>query len=244
MGDVMNERQPKDKTGDHENKRKQYFERCIEWLKDHLGALWENTKTHMNEPKFWLEVLALMVVSLYTVFSGCQVQVANKTLREVQSTNRPYIFTTPKFSFPQMPKPEDFINVPVTVTIYNLGVSPALKEIHSDPVIGLDTDPETIEHMQTCSVTYPKSEGVPLPPNQSSANASGITTMTITRHLSEDERKDVIINRTKRLVVFGGVKYSGLRGAEYETIYCYSWNPQSLNENSLPWSSCSCNKMK
>jgi hypothetical protein len=166
----------------------------------------------------------------------------------MQNTNRPYVFSIPKFSFAQMPTPETVTDVPVTVAILNVGASPALNPIVSDPIVGLETDSEVIEHMRTCSVFYLEGEGTPLPPNQSLSNAgstgTGVTTHTITRHLSDDERKDVVINKTRHLFVLGGAKYTGMRGGEYETIYCYIWNPDSMKGNVFPWSVCSCNRMK
>jgi hypothetical protein len=145
-----------------------------------------------------------------------------------------------------MPTLENVTDIPVTVTVFNLGVSPALKAKTSDPIVALDTDSDMVEHMRTCSLTYPEGEGLPLPPNQSLTSGSGITTHTIVRHLSDEQRKDVVVNKTKRLIVLGGVKYSGVRGGEYETIYCYAWNPGSLNANIFPWGSvneCPCNRM-
>jgi hypothetical protein len=180
-------------------------------------------------------VIALTGI-VYAIFSGLQWASISGQLTEMQNTNRPYIFTEAKFSFTQMPTPESIRDIPITVVMKNVGVSPALKVIGSDPIVGLESDSYVAEHLRTCSVSYPSAEGVPLPPNQS--------THTITRTLSEDERKDVVINKTKHLIVIGGVKYSGVRAGDYETTYCYIWNPESLAGHTFPWSDCPCNKMK
>jgi len=182
-----------------------------------------------------------VIYSLITLGLYC---ISRQTMQEMQNTNRPYIFTTPKFSFMQMPTPENIREIPVTVYILNIGVSPSLNTINSKPIVGLETDSDVIEHTRTCSFNYPEGAGVPLPPNQSFTTGSGITTPTVTRTLSDDERKDVIIKKTKHLMVLGGVKYSGVRAGDCETTYCYIWNSESLGGHTFPWTSCPCNKMK
>jgi hypothetical protein len=58
------------------------------------------------------------------------------------------------------------------------------------------------------------------------------------RFISDDERK-LIIARKENVVVFGGVKYSGIRGGDYETKYCFKWNPEVLTDpRNAPWSTC------
>jgi hypothetical protein len=211
-----------------------------------------NENTQLSKRKFWrgyepIEkmtfVMALFAV-LYSLITLGLYYISSQALQETQSTNRPYIFTVPKFGFAQMPTVDNLRELPVTVYAWNVGVSPALKTVLSEPIVGLNTDASIVEHMRGCSVTYPEAEGAPIPPSQSFSNASGITSLTVTRTLSDDERKDVAINKTKLLVIFGGVKYSSVRGGAYETIYCYTWNPDSLARNIFPWMNCGCNKMK
>jgi len=188
-------------------------------------------------------VIALTGI-VYAIFSGLQWASIRGQLTEMQNTNRPYIFTEAKFSFTQIPTPESVRDIPITVVMTNVGVSPALKVLGGDPIVGLQSDSYVVEHLRTCAVTYPNAEGVPLPPNQPLTNGAGITSHTITRTLSEDERKDVVINKTKHLIVIGGVQYSGVRAGDYETTYCYIWNPDSLTGHTFPWSDFPCNKMK
>jgi hypothetical protein len=215
-----------------------------------------NTQKHGEnaqppKKKFWRDyesiekmtfVMAVFSV-IYSLITLGLYLISRQTMQEMQNTNRPYIFTMPKFSFQAVPTLETIGEIPVTVGILNIGVSPALQVVNSEPIVGLETDSEVGEHMRTCSFTYPQQEGLPLPPNQSFTNGSGMTAHTITRTLSDEERKE-LISQTKHLVVLGGVKYSGVRAGDYETTYCYIWNPESLKGHTLPWSNCSCNKMK
>jgi hypothetical protein len=193
-------------------------------------------------------IMIAVLTAFYVTYSRGQLTVIDGQLKEMQSANRPYIFSVAKFSFSQMPNPETVADFPVTVALINVGVAPALHPIASDPVVGLETDAEISEHMRNCSILYQGGESAPLPPNQPlkdlAKDAAGMTTHTITKHLTEDERKDVIINKTRHLFVLGGIKYSGMRGGEYESTYCYIWNPESMKANVFPWSMCTCNRMK
>jgi hypothetical protein len=67
----MNESKPnKDQAGQHQRERKQYFENLNNWRKEYLSAAWKDVKEEAHKGKFWLEVLAFLVLLAYTVFSG------------------------------------------------------------------------------------------------------------------------------------------------------------------------------
>jgi hypothetical protein len=88
-----------------------------------------------------------------------------------------------------------------------------------------------------------------LPPGQGQAlnnggNGTGVTAFDAHRYLAEDARANVFVKKTSHIVVFGGIKYTGLRGAEYETIYDYIWDPDSLKSTVVPYHIGPCNTVK
>ena len=99
-----------------------------------MNAEGHETEAQKSTKRFWRDwqpiekmtfVMAVFAViySLITLGLYC---VSRQTMKEMQNTNRPYIFTTPNFSFPEgRPTPETIREIPVTIYILNVGVSPA-----------------------------------------------------------------------------------------------------------------------
>jgi hypothetical protein len=192
-------------------------------------------------------VATVAIVALtfaYVHYSKNQWTVMKGQLEEQESTSRPYVYVIAIMGHPMT---ADFTDVPVTIGAGNFGNSPAIDAVLSEPVIGLNTDSNIIERLRTCTFTYPENGFRNILPPSQLARGVGVTAHTVTRILAADARRDVI-NHTKHVFVVGGIKYTGVRGGNYETTYCLMWNPESATDpRNLAWSSgpeCPCAKMK
>jgi len=79
----MNETDAQNQTAEHKDERKQHFQRLKNWSKEYLRPAWKDTKKAARTGKFWFELLALIVLGVYTTFAGCQTRIANRTLKEI-----------------------------------------------------------------------------------------------------------------------------------------------------------------
>lgn len=184
---------------------------------------------------------------LYAVFSYLQWHAMSGQLDEMQGANRPYIITIPP-AFAATPTP-DFHKLDVTVSFVNVGSAPAVKMTNTVPLVAVKQDPGVGEQIEKCKFSYPtpKEEHYLAP-----FGAMGIAQAAVTvssRFISDAERAFILDDKGEGahedIVVLGGVKYSGVRGGDFETAYCYIWNPKSMSNTAFyPWSSCSCLRMK
>lgn len=87
----MNINETEDKEDNREEKRKSHFE----WFKEHLQSLTRDVKEQSRKARFWLEVLALLGLGIYTTVAALQLGTTRDTLKELQiqfrASERPYV---------------------------------------------------------------------------------------------------------------------------------------------------------
>jgi len=180
----------------------------------------------------------------YVTYSRGQLKVIDGQLKEMQQADRPYIFAQPIYGANGPNKVPKFNEFPITMDLYDAGTSPAIRVIASTPEILITKDAGVAEKIKNCSFSYEGHSEMAIPPGI--PNGTFLPTVH-SRFISDTERDESILLRIEFIVIIGAVKYSGMRGGEFETTYSFAWIPESLsNPNSLPFGhlSDSCNHMK
>src|SRR4029077_20175908 len=188
---------------------------------------------HSNAVVAIFSALLFLATVFYTVFAALQWTTMKRQLTQMQDANRPYIFTIPMFAG-QRPI-EKFHSLKITIGEMNLGNSPATKETHSPSYIAVDSDSGIADKVSKCAFKYgPGSATLPV---GNTSNGIGQTIGSVeSRFITDEERDNYILTGKAHIIIFGGIKYSGTKGGEYETRYCYIWDPASAsNLNILPW---------
>ena len=237
---------PASKSQTKDGKKTIEYGKYILWPFKALGRLFQFLDKNDGAVTAIATIAIAILTWKYVTYSRGQLEIIGGQLKEMQDANRPYVLTNALFSFEKIPKPEEIkeiTEIPITVRINNVGVSPAVKEMHSEPLVGLDTDSNVVEHLRTCKVQYPEVTANGIVPSNQFIKDVGLAA-SAHRHLAKDVQKDVMVTQTKHIIVFGGVKYSGIRGGDYETVYCYLWDVNSLTKNVYPWHICPCNSVK
>ena len=80
----MNKDQTENKTDQHQEERKQYFQKLKEWIK----PLREDTKQNSRSAIFWIQVLGLIGLAAYVTIAACQ---WSSTLQIMRADQRAWI---------------------------------------------------------------------------------------------------------------------------------------------------------
>jgi hypothetical protein len=164
---------------------------------------------------------ALTVVGYY------QLNAMSGQLEEMRRSGRPYVFVG--VSFTDQHEWDTQHTMPIDLKLINTGNSPAVDLVNTLPQI--EIGPDALTKTRACRIDYPNSTPVTLPPNQS--QMLGISLPVARTPVIDPEEQGRIKAHTDFVVVYGGVKYSGLGGGDFETVYCYLYNPKGI-----PFSPC------
>jgi hypothetical protein len=183
---------------------------------------------------FFTAILAASSIYQFSVMRG--------QLDQMQDNSRPYIISMlPKYS--EIPV-ADFHQIKLTPFYINVGTGPALNVSPSQPEIAIDADSGVVDRVNKYTFDYPPSSGDFLAPT-TGQNQIVNALVTVETRFIQDKEREFILQGKEHVILFGGIKYSGMRGGNYETTYCYILNGQSIgNKNILPWSPCPCQRMK
>jgi hypothetical protein len=238
----LHQHNPIDDKSNAENRKDQHepLEESMSFVK----TWW----TFVKNPDHSSAVVAMFTIViaftgiLYAVFSYLQWHTMSGQLDEMQGANRPYIVTIPP-PFAAIPTP-DFHKLDVTVSFVNVGSAPAVKVTNTVPLVAVEQDPGVSEQIEKCKFSYPPQQREHYLAPYGAMGVSQAATTVSSKFISDAERA-FILDDKEDVVVLGGVKYSGVRGGDFETTYCYVWNPKSVSSNAFyPWSTCSCLRMK
>ena len=143
---------------------------------------------------------------------------AKGQLTEMQKAGRPYLFGRLDFRFSQ-----DSRFIMGTVQIRNDSASPAAY-IASIPEMKILTKGETEKRIKECSISYLKPER-----RQIIAPASdpidNIKFLPDAYAPVDESTLKAISGRTEYVTVIGGIKYTGPTGGNFETRYCFVYEP-------------------
>jgi hypothetical protein len=229
---IMNVDQTKSQTSKTANQTKPYFQ-----------DLKERFKRQFRKPKFFIELLALLGLIAYTCETHRTNNLTQEGLNNVRDQVRPYIFTRYDVKGSRPPQPgedpqrayreafdeqlERDHELTFDIDLVNAGTSPA--RITSISTIQLAVGDDAVETAKNCSIPYSPDNQV-LAPQGLSPQRGGLTLTAVRTGKFTDEQLSKIrdINGNFRAVVFGGVKYTSLRGGDYFTQYCYVWAPKGM----------------
>jgi hypothetical protein len=205
--------------------------------------------SNLGDPKNSNRVVAIFTIVIaltgitYSWFAYKQWKAIDGQLDQMQDNSRPYLIPAlPKFgeAFPQ-----NFNQIKLTPAYINGGNSPALKVTPSKPRIAIDTDSGVKQEIEKCSFTYVEGSEDFLAPTTGQNQIGNLTQTVETRFIPDKERDEFILTGKEHIVLFGGIKYTGIHGGDYETAYCFSLNGQSLRDPTVAaWSPCSCKHIK
>jgi hypothetical protein len=159
------------------------------------------------------------VLAAVSIGQGC---VTRKQLIEMQKAQRPFVYTTPNLGSNWLSDTEH--DMAITMVISNASAFPALRVVTSTPKIVMATPPQVDSEIGKCEVSYPDDPTGEVLAPVSAGPSSAEALMTV--HTSYIYDKERIKQSTDQVVVYGGVKYSGISGGEFETRYCYTYLPE------------------
>ena len=171
--------------------------------------------------------------------------IMGRQLDEMQQVGRPYVFVEPSFTADSdnPARPVDALGkMHVNIHAQNSSQSPAIQVITTTPSI-LVGDKDTVMGIaKRCALHYPDPSEHPyatLAPVWD-VGSSGAYAPTAISDPIEDKEWQRIKDGIDRIVVYGGVKYSGMKGGDFETPYCYVYIPKGM-----PFGGCGvCNRPK
>jgi hypothetical protein len=127
------------------------------------------------------------------------------------------------------------------IEMYNAGESPAIEIRHDPPQIAMGGK-DVKERVMQCRVGYDQiKHGGPLPPHQTDASP-GIHLGDAVISIPDQAQVDRLMLRDPRtgffigdhIYVWGGLRYSSLKGGDYSTSYCYVYLPVGLPIEKCP----------
>lgn len=180
-------------------------------------------------------------------FSVSAAQINGQIQNAVIDLERPYVFVYPVslgYNFIQIRQAWDQQiakehKLRFDITIFNLGISPAVRIIASKPKVMVG--PDVVKKADRCSPSYGNEVlNIALPQqSQQQAMSEDFTLQSVdTGSLAPVEIQKIVAG-TVQIVAFGGIKYGGIRGGEFETRYCFVFSPTGM-----PYGSCGCVGMK
>jgi hypothetical protein len=183
-----------------------------------------------------------------TSFSATASQINQGIQNGVTDLGRPYIFVTPvEPGWAPSVIRQDWDRQLSTArqlffnpTIFNMGVSPAINIVASRPQVR--TGPHAKDEADHCAIRYDSHpiSAVLAPQSWQRETAQDFTLQgPRTKVFAPSEIADI---KTMdhgvpkyQITVFGGVKYSGMRGGDFETRYCFMFVPTGM-----PYAACNC----
>ena len=173
-------------------------------------------------------------------FSGSAASINQQMKDAVTDFQRPYVYAVPHnldiLSAVEGRRLNEQLRtqhqLSVSINLLNGGISPAIYTTNKPQ---LHVGANALNIARKCVISYPSSGGrgliIPMGSNATLASAA-ILGVVETPVLKDDEIKRINSGEYK-VVVFGGVKYRGVRGGDFLTNYCFIYNPTGI-----PFSPC------
>lgn len=183
---------------------------------------------------YWTTNIAIavftFVLAAVSVFQG---YITRGQLSEMQKAERPFIFATPNLGNDWLKDSEH--DMKITIAMSNASAFPAVDVVNSVPEVFMGANAEDV--IKKCEITYPNIAGTALAP----ASAGGASQQFLpTQHTSYIPDKQRIQHYADTVVIYGGIKYSGISGGNFETRYCYRYLP----EGDFRFGPCGCSSIK
>jgi len=161
------------------------------------------------------------VLTLASIFQG---YILRGQLSVAEKSARPYI--VPYAAFNNNWKASTETDILVTVHGINSSAFPATHVKFSKTRIEFGTD--ATKKAEACELDYTESQPVVIPPVSALPGGNDMANTTVhSEALSDTERKR-IQDGVDKLVIFGGIKYSGVNDEDFETRYCWIYFPTGM----------------
>jgi hypothetical protein len=179
----------------------------------------------------WLIVVFTAVLACVGIVQGCELVHQAKIM---ERSARPYLMIYTAFTN-EWAKSLDPIPMGVNVHVVNNTVYPA-KALIAQPKLLIG--PDALKEAEKCKIDYSSASQDLIPPvNPNTKNDLIVPTLYSAPLTTQDKKR--IADHVDQVVIYGGIKYSGVAGEDFETQYCVQFNPQGY-----PWGSCGCEVMK
>ncbi|MBZ5650936.1 MAG: hypothetical protein LAO18_10670 [Acidobacteriia bacterium] len=173
------------------------------------------------------------VLAAVSIFQGCMMR---RQLAEMQRAQLPFVFTSANLGNNWLSESEH--DLQVTISVRNVSAYPATNAIASKTKIWMGATPNADEVIKHCEIEYPpnpiKLTFAPMSPGV--INFDALNTV----HTDYINDKTRIQNGIDSVVIYGGIKYSGVNGGEFETPYCYVFLPKG----DFRFGTCQCGSIK
>jgi hypothetical protein len=194
--------------------------------------LWEQIK---KEPVTAVAItIFTCALTFASVFQGC---VTRSQLTEMQKAQRPFVFASANSGNDWSKDSEH--DMQITIGAHNASAFPAVGVVYSEPQVFMGTITKATEALKHCEVSYP--EGHPalsvLAPATAGAESMQFINTVHTDYIYDKSR---ITEYLDQVLVYGGIKYSGISGGDFETRYCFGYLPKG----NFRWGSCTCTSLK
>ena len=163
---MNDEIKPEDDAGKHQPEQKQHFRGFQNWRKKYWGSAWENAKKEARKAKFWVEFVGVVVLFVYTIFSGLMwwqtkenASWTSTQAKDIFNDHRPLIWVKiPDSMHVEVGKP-----INPEIQIFNYGKAPGIARAR----IRFEAGPGVIEkfrdilqyHQETFTLPIPEQNG-------------------------------------------------------------------------------------
>lgn len=196
------ERQAGKRTGDPKEIR--WYFRFSSWIK----------QPYIHSMAIAGFTAALVVANIY------QGWITHGQLAAMEKAQRPFVLTNITLASDWHKDTEH--DMEVTVLMQNASAFPAVNVVNSIPKVYMGPDPRTV--IDKCDFAY-RSGAKPTYLAPANAGSGAVDAMQ-TVHTDYIYDKSRIDNGIDTVVVYGGIRYSGISGGDFETTYCYMYLPR------------------
>lgn len=204
----------------------------VQDLKDQKDSERGEDKADKRRQLFWTKIGSGLVL-LYTFASIIQVWISSQAYLAARDQQRPYVLAelggenaiSERQRFDA--EIQAYHQLIFDVSLNNEGSSPARITERSNPQIVIGEN--ALDAIDKCSITYYKDNTILAPRTSNPRGSPGITlTAARTPILTDEQIAQIYKNRNYRVAIYGGVKYTGPRGGQYLTQYCYLFVPTGM----------------
>jgi len=180
--------------------------------------------------------LAAAVFSFATILTVAiiiQACISRSELAQMQKAQRPFVFTNATVANDWTRDTEHTMQI--TIIAHNASEFPAVDVVYSERIVVMETKEEVAEKLKHCPKTfsYPPHHGDDLAPASLLAESTRYLPTAQTDDISDKSRIALGIDE---VIIYGGIKYSGIAGGDFETQYCFKYLPTG----SFRWGTCTC----
>jgi hypothetical protein len=173
------------------------------------------------------------VLAAVSIAQGCLMR---RQLATLEQSQRPFIFAEAVQGNDWLQESEHTLGI--TITLRNFGAFPALNVAFSQPHIWMGPNSESKSEVEHCKIEYPpNARPLTLQPMSPALIQPTALPTVYTDYITDKER---IKHGTDAVLVYGGIRYTGINSGDFETIYCFTY----LTGGNYRFGSCDCNSMK